>query len=334
MRMASVQSLLAPAALAIALGTPCVRAQLTCPRPVFDFGQVAATSGSVSCTFDLRNAGSEALTVEDANASCGCIAAELQRQRLASGASLRLPVVLDVRQRSGMQRKSVHVRYRVGRGEMQVLTLSLAGTVVPAFQCEPATLDFGEVAPGSRPSRKVVVRSVTGTEFALRDVSGFPSQVMVRALTSGRAATHVVRVTLRALDPHQPLSGQVRMETDPAIGGALVVNVCATVVPDVAARPSEIYANAADALECRLGVSSPTKRRFRVTAVSSSHPRLRTELTGTPDAPVVLVTAAKPMAALDGQVVRIFTDLDDLPFIDVPLHVMRAAEPERTAGPP
>lgn len=313
--------------LALGLSVPCACAQLTCARPVFDFGRVAATTGTVSCTFELRNAGSEPLTVEDANASCGCITAELPRQRLSADAALRLPVVLDVRQRSGMQRKSIHVRYRIGRGEMQVLTLSLAGTVIPAFQCEPDGLDFGEVAAGSEPSRKIVVRSVTGTQFAIRDAYGFPTQVLARVMTGGNAATHVVRVTLRGLDPQRPLAGYVRLEIDPAAGSALVVNVSATVVRDVAAQPSSIYVNAADALECRLRMVSPTGRPFRITAVSASHPRLRAVLTGPADAPVVLVTAAKPATPLDGHSVRVYTDVASMPWLDVPIHVLRAPEP-------
>ena len=311
------------AGLLAALAARPAAAQLACDRPLFDFGRVPAATCTVTGVFQLYNAGRDSLTVLDVLSSCGCITANIERQTLKPGAELRLPVVLDVRERSGVQRKSVFIRYRAGRGDAQTLLLSLAGTIVPGFRCQPDALDFGTISPGTAASRDVTVISDSGAPFAIREVHGFPSQVVARALSSRTATSHVVRVAPRCLDPRVPLSGVVRVDTDAAIANVVTFDVRGTVAPDVVARPSAIFANAGDALECRLSLVSPVGRRFRVTGVATSDPRLRAAVVPAASPPAVLVTAPSPAGALDGQYVRIRTDLDDCPSVEVVVHAVR-----------
>jgi hypothetical protein len=132
---------------------------LACDQPAFQFGTVDAATGIVTHAFVLRNPGVQTLILDEVAAPCGCIALKLQTNLLASGESTRLPVTLDLRQRSGAQRLAAHVVYhRQGQEAALILKLSMLGTVTgshpapdaAAAPAAPATDRSPETA-GGRP---------------------------------------------------------------------------------------------------------------------------------------------------------------------------------------
>jgi len=133
-------------------------ASLVCEAPEFRFGVVQAATGIVSHAFVLRNAGAEELVIDEVAAPCGCIEIRQPTNRLAAGASVRLPVTLDLRLRNGEQKLAAHVCYHIrGRNEEpDVLRLSFQGTVA-GTNVAAAVAPAPAVAAPPVASRRVVV---------------------------------------------------------------------------------------------------------------------------------------------------------------------------------
>jgi hypothetical protein len=60
----------------------------------FDFGEISST-GPVSQTFQVRNAGQGTLTIIGASTSCGCTTAEVDKDQLRPGETTTLTVTYD-----------------------------------------------------------------------------------------------------------------------------------------------------------------------------------------------------------------------------------------------
>lgn len=76
----------------------------------FDFGEIPST-GPVSQTFQVRNAGQGTLKITGVSTSCGCTAARVDKERLAPGETTALTVTYDPQAHGGQTGRFMRVVY-------------------------------------------------------------------------------------------------------------------------------------------------------------------------------------------------------------------------------
>lgn len=85
--------------------------------------------------FPFRNAGTQALTIDRLDATCGCTTVDLEKRTYQPGEQGEASVIFDLNGLSGVQEKTIQVYH--DRGPMVLLTikalLAEAPTVAPAF---------------------------------------------------------------------------------------------------------------------------------------------------------------------------------------------------------
>lgn len=69
--------------------------QITLDRTFHDFGVVPQYGGTVTATFDVKNEGSETLTVGDITTSCSCTSASISATSIDPGKTTKLTVVFN-----------------------------------------------------------------------------------------------------------------------------------------------------------------------------------------------------------------------------------------------
>ena len=86
-------------------------------------------------TFPFHNAGTQALTITQLDATCGCTTVDLEKRTYQPGEKGELTVIFDLNGLAGLQEKTVQVSY--DRGAMIILHLNAhlaeAPTIAPAF---------------------------------------------------------------------------------------------------------------------------------------------------------------------------------------------------------
>lgn len=91
-----------------------------------NFGQVSETGGRVTHEFNFKNTGTAPLILTNVRAGCGCTTPEWSRQPVAPGASGKISVAFDPRNRPGSFTKSVTVN---SNAENTVVSLTIRGNV-------------------------------------------------------------------------------------------------------------------------------------------------------------------------------------------------------------
>ncbi|HDQ73877.1 MAG TPA: DUF1573 domain-containing protein [Chloroflexi bacterium] len=76
----------------------------------FDLGEISST-GPVSQTFQMRNAGQGTLEITGVSTSCGCTTAEVDRSRLGPGETATLTVTYDPQAHGGQMGRFTRVVY-------------------------------------------------------------------------------------------------------------------------------------------------------------------------------------------------------------------------------
>src|SRR5690242_14036864 len=115
--------------LLLLLGVTRAGAELECPQPHFDKGEVRS-GVPLSHTFRITNQGPEVIEITDVRPSCGCLAPELRQRRLQPGESSELLLEVNtLTQPAGANNWRVTLRYQMGR-EQRELPLFLAARIV------------------------------------------------------------------------------------------------------------------------------------------------------------------------------------------------------------
>ena len=113
--------------------------KLELPTKRHDFG--ALDEGvTVSHEFTLKNSGASPLKIDQVRSTCGCTVAKLETKELAPGASTKLAVKFNTKNRQGAQRKTITI---TSNDPESPHTLVVAAKVTPllAFQTRHLRLD-------------------------------------------------------------------------------------------------------------------------------------------------------------------------------------------------
>ncbi len=118
-----------------------VRAELACPEPVLDAGEVRSGL-PLARRFLLRNAGDGPIEISDARPSCGCLKPRLEKRRLQPGEEGAILVEVNtLTQATGPHQWRVLVLYREGDSQRE-LPLFITASVQSELLLEPAALNL------------------------------------------------------------------------------------------------------------------------------------------------------------------------------------------------
>jgi len=120
-----------------------------------DFGEI--TQGDkVRHVFILTNNGGDFLLIEKVQASCGCTAAEPEKNELAPGESTNLEVIFNSAGRHGAQKKNITIKSNDSINPLVKLTITATvvnsdnpESKVPALYFPETKHDFGSVKEGN-----------------------------------------------------------------------------------------------------------------------------------------------------------------------------------------
>lgn len=156
--------------------------------------------------FEYTNQTNAPLTVESAQPSCPCTAAELDKSRLALGETGHLKATFTIGNRRGLHEQSITVRVQ-GEKEASVLTMKIE--IPEALRIEPKLVYWNVSDPVE--SREVMLTPVEGTGLKLRTASSSNPEIeaTLGPETEGRyrltvrprqlAATGIAVITLEAV---------------------------------------------------------------------------------------------------------------------------------------
>lgn len=120
-------------------GTGTARADLVCPEPVVDRGDVRSGSPLVQ-HFALVNRGGGEVEITEVKPGCGCLVPRLDRRRLRPGEQGVLELTVNtLTAATGPQDWRVRVSYQ-SAGQPGELSLLLRANVIPEISVEPAAL--------------------------------------------------------------------------------------------------------------------------------------------------------------------------------------------------
>jgi hypothetical protein len=102
--------LLALAILAVACTSIQQPGQIELSEIEYDFGEIPST-GPVSQTFQVRNAGQGTLEITGVSTSCGCTTARVDKERLGPGEATDLTVTYDPQAHGGQTGRFMRVVY-------------------------------------------------------------------------------------------------------------------------------------------------------------------------------------------------------------------------------
>lgn len=289
-------------------------AGLICREAVFDFGE-REEGDVVEHSFVLENPGDKAVVIERVRTSCGCTAATPSAKVVGAGKSIELRAALNLKKRSGPQRKTVHVYCR---DEEKRLELVLQGQSLARMEMKPKFLFFGKIQPGIHVEKSLTIR-------ALREElnPGKPQcsldQVSCR-LTKQQDGSYTLTAGLENPEAVGDLRGTVKL---PIYGGreTLSIPIYATVPKPIKVVPSSLFFPKQikdKPLRRRITLRSESKAPFSVLKVDCPDPSADVVIQSQKEGVAIILFSNLTPAALDGQDVVITTDAKDMPSITVP----------------
>jgi hypothetical protein len=206
--------------------------QITSPEIQFDFGDIAE-GVVVTHEFEVFNSGDEDLVISKVKASCGCTAAQPEKDVLKSGESTKIKVQFNSSRRSGKQRKSVYVfsndkvnpQYKLA---FTANILKKESNETSSLNNESARLvvtnkkyNFGDVVEGRKVDLNVQIKNVGGKQLNIDKVKsscgctatllsknelkpGESTNLKIELDTSGRKGQLTRTVTIHSNDPIEP----------------------------------------------------------------------------------------------------------------------------------
>lgn len=356
------------AVITAASGAASARAQSNSPClavdcPTYDFGS-ALNTGQVAHVFVLRNTGSAKLDISKVQTSCGCATTKLGTNSIPPGAETELATALDLRGRSGPQRKSIYVHsndplkpiFQLQITGDAVAATNVSGTA-PALQLRiiggttkpsigttisqgaagkmtPARLDFGRISDAATNAAEIMIIGEGKTPVRLLEASSSNTLLLVQTSCAETGRQYHISVRLRR--PLIPGKGEgaVRIRTSSPATNEVLVPVSWQVHSDIYAMPGEFVLVAS-------GVSTNPVTRYA--AIRSRSGKPFKILKTAPPEPGIAVNCApmssggyrlsvsniQPRAELSGEEITITTDVTTGQPLIIPFRVIPAAEPSQ-----
>ncbi len=301
------------------------RAALVCEAPVFDFGVRPDTDGGLSHTFEIRNDGAEPTMIVAVRSTCDCLTADMAKRTLRPGEQAPIDVHFRFDDRAGGQRRVIHLAFRPEAdpsAPLQVLSLTLTGTILPPVLRVPNPVDLGVVLPGHTVTGIVQLMSGRAGPFALGAV-GLQDKTGRADYTTGQTATnHTIRLIVQAPDRFGVFSGLALVTTDLAEQPQIPVAYRGHVAPLIEAVPPFIGTARDTPVDVRIALASAHRVPFAALAAQTTDPRLSASLTREESAFQIHVTSKAPGRELADALVRVTTDHPLGRIVEIPVRLI------------
>jgi len=186
-------------------------AKIVSPEPKFDFGNIIEGQ-RVSHEFVIKNEGDEVLEIRKVNASCGCTAAQPDKDKLAPGESTKIKVQFDSSNRQGKQVKYVYVMtndktnpqirlefttFIEERGVSDTKSVN-GGRMIVA----PSKYDFGTIREGSVVSTNIFLKNIGNEALEIKSINNSCDCISYDLSTKkiNPQESAVLKVTLNTID--------------------------------------------------------------------------------------------------------------------------------------
>ncbi len=172
----------------------------------------------------IHNRGDADLRIHRVQKHCGCTRAELEKDLVPPGESVRLTLVLDTTGRRGAQNSRVTLHSNAGNARQSVVTI--IGEVVPLIQITPQTLNFQRLTSGAEISAIVEFRHSEGKAFEFTSTESANDRVQLEWLESEEeGALQRLRVTPNTKLPPKSYSDVLLLRSTDQAAGRLRVLV-------------------------------------------------------------------------------------------------------------
>ena len=313
--------------------------KIVCDKITYDWGTLPDTENA-QAVFELRNEGDEPLQITGTRAACGCTTPKLSKTTLAPGESAPLEATVNLRGRSGRQSKAVWVNSNDPAHPTLTLTVSgmvestgaaanpgNVGMVAPRpvgpLSIQPVRLTFGSVAPGSTPELHADIASSKGP-FEITSVQNTIAEVDARVEKVGDGRVQRLTAKLKDTAGLGRINQSITLNTSLAEQPAISVPVSAFIVGKIGVEPQKIVMKGGNpAPQNRyLAVMPGQIQQFKVLEIETPSPDMKTRAYNLGSAGYrIQVSNVIANPDLNGKTLKIKTDAEAMPVIEVPFEV-------------
>lgn len=310
-RILIVASLLVPW---VALGTP----RIVVDEPEFHFGE-QANNQRIDHTFVVRNEGDSKLLITNIRSSCGCTVGNVTSREIDPGETSEITASYNLRGRRGRQRSVLTIESN--DPDQRQTRLTMSGYALQEMTVRPTTVVFGQVPVGSRSQRQVELTGVSDLPFQVERVEiqgdGFDvidqeeiaphhHRLSIETVPDGESGHRRATLVVHTSHPRVPVV-QVPLNADWA--GALSVAPAAITLMAGSDRPVTRF----------IVVRPAAVTDFEITEVIVPSDSIETAVLSLPNQSYrIQLRNVVASDELNGQSVRIRTNVDDLDDLEVP----------------
>jgi hypothetical protein len=320
-----------PAAPAEA-GTPAAAPKVHFDRLVYDFGKTSMVH-QLAGKFIISNTGSATLENIKAQPTCGCTVAKPNIDKLAPGEKTELPFTLNVGTARGNVEKKITVTSNDPTQPSVILTLK--AELVPTFDISPALISLGNIHQGSTTNITVQIKRLDGKPLGLTRADATQPNVRPKLEpVAGSTDTALLRVEIEAEGAPRPINDAVRVFAEDGVTAAINVPIGGRVVGDVMALPEQQFWGIIDPDNWPGSHPEQQSKRFTVQCTKPGAVlEIKKASSDLPDISVeykpleagksyeVIATLAKAPKQTERGNIRLETNLDSQPYVDLGLTV-------------
>lgn len=287
--------------------------------PVYDFGE-QHNRQHIEHTFILRNTGEAPLRILQIDSTCGCTVGALASDVIDPGGNVELTARYNLRGRRGPESSTLVLRTNDPR--RPEFPLNMRGVAVEYVRVTPGVLFYDTVIPGHVVTNFVELVGRENEPFAVTEARTETESFEVLAISAGEATEH--RLGLVFFASHEPALIQDRLliKTTHPVHPGLTIPVSAQVAGPLDVIPP--------AIKLLTGVDTPLTRfivvrpgqvkTFEVLDVETPHEDIRVQIDPMPNGAYrIRVSNLIALDKLEGSTIRILTDSDQVPEIQIPI---------------
>ncbi len=295
---------------------------LVCDDTVYDFGSRRNTE-VVKHDFQLRNEGDETLRISSVRTSCGCTVAELDTRRIDPGKGVALHAEFRLQGRKGHQSKTIYIHSN--DPEQPLLRLAMRGEARSVVDVVPRHLSFGRISGGRSETRLIRVTVHEPIAIELRDIRDTEDafNISFRSDTGKPNTKTIVVSTKKDLAPGV-YRGTVELAEDGADDILTSVGVYVRILDKLTVMPTEIVVPLGDEdVQRNVIITEGKVEKFEIRGVKPPVRKIKTDIKPVGDRGYLIrVSGIDGTPELDGKVLTIETDVEDMKNITIPFRVV------------
>jgi hypothetical protein len=297
--------------------------KIVCDKPEFNFGTADSTQ-MVEHAYEIRNAGDLTLEVKQVRPTCGCTVAGISTQMVRPGETSIITAKVNLQGRTGHQQK--HIIVESNDPQTPTMILSITGDVKQDYALMPERLSPGQIRSDEVREMDVMFINYTAakTRVLRCDVLSTNLEASVIEVETGKQ----YRVHVKTVPPMPvgQLDGIVRLSTDNPMRPAFDIPFNAIVMGALVVAPPQIMLSG--------GIKEPVTRfivvrpglvqNFKILKVETPDPAMTTEQTpfGAAGVRIQINNIVGTNQNLNGKAFKIFTDVDAMKEISIPIQVL------------